>query len=101
MGGLSAQELNEIERRWSATTPGPWKSLVEGRDFDSGSSFIQTGGKDIYLSGGTIADQDFIASAHQDIQKLIAEVRTLRGSQLYQPGLGAPGQPHSLLADLI
>jgi hypothetical protein len=61
-----------------ATTPGPWKSLVEGRDFDSGSSFIQTKDEDIYLRGATVADQDFIASARQNIPRLIAEIRALK-----------------------
>ena len=75
---ISPERLEEIERRCTATTSGPWKSFVEGRDFDSGSSFIQTGGEDIYLSGATVADQDFIANARQDIPTLIREIRALR-----------------------
>lgn len=62
---------------------GPWKSWVEGRDFLGGSNFIQTGqgsdrGEDIEMTGATIADQDFMAAARQDIPRLIAEVRRLR-----------------------
>ncbi|WP_275903561.1 hypothetical protein [Acinetobacter beijerinckii] len=45
------------------TTQGPWISYVERRDHESGSSFIMTGAEDIELTGATIADQDFIASA--------------------------------------
>jgi len=79
---ISAEELGEIERRCADATPGPWKSYVEGRDRESGSSFIQTtGGEDIYLSGATVADQDFMASARQDIPRLIAEIRALRALQ--------------------
>lgn len=78
MSSLSDLELDAIQRRCDATTPGPWISFVEGRDHTSGSSFIQTSGEDFDLSGATIADQDFIASARQDIPKLIEEIRLLR-----------------------
>ena len=37
-----------------------------------------TDGEDIYLSGATEADQDFIAGARQDIPALIDEIRRLR-----------------------
>jgi hypothetical protein len=61
----------------SRATPGPWKSYVEGRDHTSGDSFIMTGGEDIYLVGASLEDQDFIASARQDVPALIGEVRRL------------------------
>lgn len=69
--------LKEIEDRANAATPGPWISYVEGRDFTSGSSFIRTAGDDLEISGGTVADQDFIAHARQDVLLLIQEVRRL------------------------
>ncbi|WP_244571230.1 hypothetical protein [Mesorhizobium carmichaelinearum] len=77
-------ELQDMEARAAAAQCGPWKSWIEGRDFLSGSNFIQTGegadrGEDIELSGATVADQDFIAAARQDIPRLVAEVRRLRG----------------------
>ena len=80
---LDAAELASIVNRCQAATPGPWTSWVEGRDHESGSSFIMTGsgssrGDDIELSGATIADQDFIAHARQDIPRLVAEVKRLR-----------------------
>ena len=75
---ISAEMLDEIERRCAAATPGPWISFIEGRDHSSGDSFIRTDGDDIYLSVATDADQDFVASARQDIPALIAEVRRLR-----------------------
>jgi hypothetical protein len=80
---LTETELRDIEKRVEAASPGPWKSFVEGRDHTSGSSFIMTGegnhrGEDIELTGATIADQDFIAAARQDVPRLIAEIRTLR-----------------------
>lgn len=79
----SLSELELQETRAAAAQPGPWKFWVEGRDFDGGSNFIQTGsgaerGEDIEMSGATVADQDFMAAARQDIPRLLAEVRRLR-----------------------
>ena len=62
----------------AAATPPPWKSFIEGRDHESGSNFIRTPNEDIELTGATHADQDFIASARQDVPALVAEVRRLR-----------------------
>jgi hypothetical protein len=76
---LSSEMLDAIESRYVAATAGPWISFVEGRDGNWGfDSFIRTGGEDIYLRGATMADQDFIAHAHQDVPLLIAEIRALR-----------------------
>ncbi|EMN92493.1 hypothetical protein [Leptospira weilii] len=74
---LSLNELEEIKKRWGASTPGPWKSFIEGRDHTSGSDFIRTSKNDIELSGASVADQDFIANAKQDIPRLIAEIEFL------------------------
>jgi hypothetical protein len=61
--------------------------MVEGRDHWSGDSFIMVGsederGEDIYITVGTqpasMADQDFIAAARQDIERLLREVERLR-----------------------
>jgi hypothetical protein len=67
-------DLDAMRQRCEKATTGPWKSYVEGRDHDSGSSFIMTSGTDIELLGATIADQDFIAHARQDIPQLIGEI---------------------------
>jgi hypothetical protein len=75
---LGDDDLEEIKKRCQEATPGPWKSYVEGRDEIVGSDFIMTEGEDIYLTGATVADQDFIAHARQDIPKLLAEVERLR-----------------------
>jgi hypothetical protein len=80
---LSDEDLDVIYTRCAATTPGPWRSYIEGRDYTSGSSFIMTGdgdsrGEDIELSGASSADQDFIAHARQDVPRLLAEIRRLR-----------------------
>lgn len=80
---LTDDDLLAIEQRLAATQPAPWTSYIEGRDHSCGSNFIQTGegaarGEDIELSGATVADQDFIAAARQDMPRLLAEIRVLR-----------------------
>jgi hypothetical protein len=75
---LSDEALKAIRDRCEAATAGPWKSYIEGRDHQSGSSFIMTSGEDIELSGATEADQDFIAHARQDVPELLYEVKRLR-----------------------
>lgn len=81
---ISESELEEMKLRFSKTTKSPWVSYVEGRDHTSGSDFIMTGntedrGNDIELSGATVADQDFIAHARQDIPRLLNEIKLLKG----------------------
>lgn len=80
---MTEDDLVAIEQLIAATQCGPWVSYVEGRDHQSGSSFIMTGsgatrGNDIELNGATIGDQDFIAAARQVVPLLIAEIRSLR-----------------------
>lgn len=82
--GMTDIKLNEIWLRCNAATCAPWVSHVEGRDHTSGSDFIMTGegedrGDDIELTGATIADQDFIAHARQDIPLLLNEINRLKG----------------------
>lgn len=91
---ITDDELLIIEDRVRATTPGPWTAMVEGRDHPlGGDSFIMTGhldsptrGPDIYIWYDTsppeatrIADLDFIAAARQDVERLIGELRRVRG----------------------
>jgi hypothetical protein len=76
---VADEELDEISARCDAATPPPWQSFVEGRDHTSGSSFIKRGDgtlrhADLELTGATVADQDFIAHARQDVPGLVAEV---------------------------
>ncbi|MCR5226187.1 MAG: hypothetical protein K6E27_03110 [Eubacterium sp.] len=78
---ISDKKLIEIRKRADSATKGPWKAYVEDRDFQAGSSFIQTQGEDIELIGATEADYDFIANARQDIPKLLDEIERLRGEQ--------------------
>ena len=80
---ITEEELNEIERRCNAATKAPWESFIEGRDHESGSDFIRTGGlddnsPDIELTGASGEDQDFIAHTRQDVPRLVEELRRLR-----------------------
>jgi hypothetical protein len=80
---MNEETLKEIEERCNQAQSGPWKSYIEGRDHESGSSFIMVGEgdnrkEDIELSGATDADQDFIAHARQDIPLLMEEIKRLR-----------------------
>jgi hypothetical protein len=78
---LSDAELEVIRTRWARATPGPWQSFIEGRDQMSGSDFIMTGGADIYLTSATADDQEFIASAYQDLPRLLAEIERLKNEE--------------------
>lgn len=75
---ITEEELHQILTRCDDATPGPWRSFVEGRDHTSGSNFIQTPSTDIEITGGTVADQEFIAAAKQDILRLVAEIAKLK-----------------------
>jgi hypothetical protein len=86
---MTKVDLQIIKDRYAVTSIAPWVASIEGRDHESGSSFIMTGipkgediwqtkrGEDIYIIGGTNADLDFIAHARQDIPILVAEIERL------------------------
>jgi hypothetical protein len=82
---LTDDDLDRIERLSQSATAGPWYSYVVGRDADANSNCIELGWcnelgsfKCMEISGASVADQDFIASARQDVPRLLLEVRMLR-----------------------
>lgn len=82
---LPDEELDRMERLVAAATAGPWISYVAGRELDGTSSCLELGVcnelgsfRTIELIGATAADQDFMASARQDVPRLLREVRALR-----------------------
>ena len=89
MTGWTDEELTAAEDRALSATPGPWWSWVEGRDGLAGDTFIGRGVEgarqsDLYLSADPgerirVEDHEFIAHARQDVPRLVAEVRRLRG----------------------
>jgi tmRNA-binding protein len=74
---LSDDEIAKMRARLQRATPGPWTSLIENPKTCVGSSFIQTAGEDIYLTGATVDDQEFIAHARTDVARLLDEVERL------------------------
>ncbi len=78
---LSISYIEEVRKRCEIATPAPWISFVEGRDHTSGDNVIVRGSngseEDLYLNGATVADQDFIAQATQDIPLLLNEIERL------------------------
>jgi hypothetical protein len=87
---MTTEQLQIIRDRCNATSIAPWVASIEGRDHESGSSFIMTGipkgehiwqekrGEDLEICGATNADLDFIANARQDIPLLITEIERLQ-----------------------
>ena len=71
------EKISAIQARTDATSPGPWKGMIEGRDHSSGSSCITTANGGIDLDGASDADIDFMANARQDVPYLISELRRL------------------------
>jgi hypothetical protein len=86
--------LDQMLARAEASLRSPWQSFVEGRDHFGGDSFIRTGGlddasPDMYVTLSYWDDNpvkpatadvlDFIAAAREDVPRLVAEVRRLRG----------------------
>jgi hypothetical protein len=92
------EELDSMEVRTAAASMGAWIPVLETRRATGGASCIQiapataveddeihlsrfTNGEQVQVSPDLQldADLDFIASARQDVPRLIAEVRRLRG----------------------
>ena len=74
---MTPEELDAIEQRANAATPGPWElvdwfSAVEPGRTDLGSPIGEVG------CDLAIADAEFVAAARTDIPALIAEIRRLR-----------------------
>jgi hypothetical protein len=87
VSALSDDDLDSMMSRARAALTGPWWASWEGRDHESGDSFIGTGvdgarGVDICVTTDDgpagQADLDIIAHARQDVPALVTEVRRLR-----------------------
>jgi hypothetical protein len=79
---LTNEELEKIQCRCDNATPGPWISSWEGREHTSGDGVILRGDQrqddDLYISPCTLADQNFIAHAREDVLALVDELLRLR-----------------------
>jgi len=95
---LSEEELARIERLAEAATVGPWiaqSGCVELGICNELGSFAC-----IELSNVSPADQDFIASARQDVPTLLREVRILKARlhSLLEGANGAAPEPGTVAA---
>lgn len=84
---LTNEVLDFLDDLSARCDPPPWKAMVEGRDHESGDSFIQVGedgdrGEDIYVTRDSgPADPSFldlIAAARTYLPLLVEEVRANR-----------------------
>jgi hypothetical protein len=76
---LTDKQLDEIDARASAATPGTWNCIVSAGMPDDDR------GPEIYFGWGatrdlTEADQKFIVAARQDVPALVAEIRRLKSA---------------------
>jgi hypothetical protein len=88
---LTIEELDAIEKRCDAASPGPWEFRRGPRPHQR-CRFHPVGGDtspgdayepDMYLlrrdsAPASVHDQDFVAHARQDVPRLVAEVRRLQ-----------------------
>lgn len=78
---ITDAELEAIERRSAKATEGPWRKTM---DILQGGGCISTRNEDLFKSYAnpptiqTSQDCDFIASARDNVPRLVAEVRALR-----------------------
>ena len=76
---MTEDELNEIEVRANAATPGPWKAGLYGSvTVNNGLKILNTNYSSYNSHGGNCPDAEFIACAREDVPALIAEVRRLK-----------------------
>lgn len=84
---LTDDELARLDNLLAEGSPSPWTAFVEGRNHDSGSSFIMVGPQDgreddMYVtrecSPAPASDLDLISEARTQLPRLIAEIRRRR-----------------------
>lgn len=75
---MSEAELDAIEQRANAATPGPWRSVEVDDPYVA--LMLESGAEG--WPAATDADRAFIAAARSDVPALVAEVRRLRSGAL-------------------
>lgn len=80
---IKKEELLKLQEICNKATKSPWKTLIEGRDFECGSTFIMTGNEndrdyDIEFIRIKNEDIDFITMARNEMPKLINELLELK-----------------------
>jgi hypothetical protein len=85
---MSEEQLAAIEARANAATPGPWRFDDKRGKLVPGTGDLTLGYPILTIQGGAYPtgyngipeDQEFIASAREDVPALVAEVRRLRAT---------------------
>jgi hypothetical protein len=75
---LSEFELSQLERLDAFATAAPWRAMLEGRDHESGSDFIQTAAQDLYPLRASSADLDLIAAMRCWLAAILRDVWSYR-----------------------
>lgn len=78
---ISDDELDEIQARANAATPGPWRARACG-EIVAGRHVVATsdgGGGSVWVEWRNEEDKRFAAHARADVPRLIAEIRRLQG----------------------
>ena len=71
-------DLDAIEARAEAATPGPWRQTTSKRGYRDVLQTPDSYGDRMIAKGCPNADADFIAAARTDIPALVAELRAAR-----------------------
>jgi hypothetical protein len=82
---MNSTDLDAIDARAGAATPGPWKSLRGYEQDDPGAFVCRAGDQPHYVvaTGSdplAPADADFIAAARTDVPALVAQLRAARAA---------------------
>lgn len=87
---LTEQQLDDIEARATAATPGPWEEHAEyGQHFYAylrGPYLRGVGTLNFGDGEDAAADREFVLHARQDVPALLAEIRRLKGQRKYLIG---------------
>ncbi|WP_265560780.1 hypothetical protein [Streptomyces hygroscopicus] len=91
---LTDQQLDEIDARAKAATPGPWCTdsweIYQGTEYEAGAEWIgETCRGRVEGLAQDRADAAFVAAARTDVPQLVAEVRRLRArvAELERPAV--------------
>ncbi|WP_282790859.1 hypothetical protein [Streptomyces sp. CC224B] len=88
---LTSEQLDQIEARATAATPGPWCTdsweIYQGAEYQPGvSPWIGETCRGTSSLRQDCADAVFVAAARTDVPALLAEVRRLRAQRKYLVG---------------
>jgi hypothetical protein len=90
-------DLDAIEARAEAATPGPWRQTTSKRGYRDVLQTPDSYGDRMIAKGCPNADADFIAAARTDIPALVAELRAAR--EVVEAAAQRIGGSHAMVCD--